>query len=303
MDGRTGCIKYKLFRYTLYRATWIHGVAMTPACTKTHCAVAPLARLPRPAVPDSTHNVKMPIHDEMTTEPQDDYNIDLFASEQNHASAEEVERIRVLVVDDHEVVRKGICAILDEQDDFEVVAQTSNGNNAVVLATQTHPDIVLLDVHLGIVNGLDVAQQLCRACPKTSIVIFTGLTDDIHLLHAMRIGVHGYLQKAQPLSELLAALRAVYRGERVLGEAHAVTQVLAEFTRLTREQERLRSGLSDTEIELVKLAAEGCSNKEIASRQFWSEVTVKRKMQDIYRKLQVADRTQAVVEAMRMGLI
>lgn len=276
---------------------------MTPAFTKTHCAVAPLARLTRPTTPDSTHNVKMPMQDEMTTEPQDDYNVELFARERKLAEAEEAVHIRVLVVDDHEVVRKGICAILDAQEDFEVVAQTSNGNSAVMLATQTRPDIVLLDVHLGAINGLDVAQQLCRACPETYIVIFTGLTDDISLLHAMRIGVHGYLQKAQPLSELLAALRAVYRGERVIGEEHAVTQVLAEFTRLTREQERLRLGLSDTQIELVKLAAEGCSNKEIASRQFWSEVTVKRKMQDIYRKLHVADRAQAVAEAMRMGLI
>jgi len=78
---------------------------------------------------------------------------------------------------------------------------------------------------------------------------------------------------------------------------------LGEFERLTKKQERVRSGLSDIEIELVRLAAEGCSNKEIAARQFWSEVTVKRKMQDIYRKLQVTDRAQAVAEAMRMGLI
>jgi DNA-binding NarL/FixJ family response regulator len=119
----------------------------------------------------------------------------------------------------------------------------------------------------------------------------------------MRIGVHGYLQKSLPISELLPALRAVYWGERVIGEPRAITQVLGEFERVTKEQERIRSGLTDIEIELVRLAAQGCSNKEIASRQFWSEVTVKRKMQDIYRKLQVTDRAQAVADAMRMGLI
>ena len=119
----------------------------------------------------------------------------------------------------------------------------------------------------------------------------------------MRIGVYGYLQKTLPTDELLAALRAVYRGERVVSEARAITRVLSEYERLTKEQERVRSGLNDLEIELVRLAAEGCSNKEIAARQFWSEVTVKRKMQDIYRKLQVSDRAQAVAEAMRMGLI
>ncbi|HZS76617.1 MAG TPA: response regulator transcription factor [Ktedonobacteraceae bacterium] len=212
-------------------------------------------------------------------------------------------RIRVLVVDDHEIVRRGLCSMLGEQEDFEVVGQAGSGNTAVTLAKQLQPDIVLLDIYLGAANGLDIAQQLQRACPESRIVILTGLADEGHLLRAMRIGVHGYLQKALPVSELLASLRAVYNGERVIGEPRALTQVLNEFERITKEQERVRSGLTDLEIELLRLAAEGCSNKEIAARQFWSEVTVKRKMQDIYRKLQVADRAQAVAEAMRMGLI
>jgi NarL family two-component system response regulator LiaR len=211
--------------------------------------------------------------------------------------------IRVLVVDDHELIRRGLSAVLGEQEDFQVVGQAGSGNAAVVQAKQMQPDIVLLDIFLGNANGLDIAQQLQRACPDTRIVIVTGYTDDSSLLRAMRIGVHGYLPKALPAEEMLAALRAVYRGERVVGEARAITRVLHDYERLTKEQERARSGLTDIEIELVRLAAEGCSNKEIAARQFWSEVTVKRKMQDIYRKLQVTDRAQAVAEAMRMGLI
>jgi len=212
-------------------------------------------------------------------------------------------RIRILLVDDHEIVRRGICAILNEEEDFEVVGQAANSNAAVRLAMQVQPDIILLDIFLGTSNGLDIAQQLQRACPQTRLVVFTGFTDEGHLFRAMRVGVHGYLQKAMPVNDLLAALRAVHQGERVIGEPRAITQVLTEFSRLTKEQERVRSGLTDLEIELVRLAAAGCSNKEIASRQFWSEVTVKRKMQDIYRKLQVTDRAQAVAEAMRMGLI
>lgn len=211
--------------------------------------------------------------------------------------------IRVLVVDDHELVRRGLCAVLEEREDFQVVGQAGTGNAAVMLGKQTQPDIVLLDIFLGNTNGLDIAQQLQRGCPDTRIVIVTGYTDDGHMLRAMRIGVHGYLQKALPVDELLEALRSVYRGERVIGEPRAITRVLSEYERLTKEQERVRSGLNDLEIELVRLAAQGCSNKEIAARQFWSEVTVKRKMQDIYRKLQVTDRAQAVAEAMRMGLI
>ncbi len=211
--------------------------------------------------------------------------------------------IRVLVVDDHELIRRGVSAVLNEQEDFQVVGQTGSGNAAVVLAKQEQPDIVLLDIFLGNANGLDVAQQLQRACPETRIVIVTGYTDESHLLRALRIGVHGYLPKALPSEEMLAALRSVYSGERVVGEARDITRVLHDYERLTKEQERVRSGLTDLEIELVRLAAEGCSNKEIAARQFWSEVTVKRKMQDVYRKLQVTDRAQAVAEAMRMGLI
>lgn len=211
--------------------------------------------------------------------------------------------IRVLVVDDYEVVRKGICSLISESGDFTVVGQADTAAAAIALAIQLQPDIVLLDVFLGTTNGLDIAQQLQRACPETRIVIFTGMIDDELLLRAIRMGVHGYLQKSAPLSELLSSLHAIYRGERVLGEAHAVTQVLNEFNRLTREQERTRSGLSEVEIELMQLAAQGCSNKEIASRKFWSEVTVKRKMQDIYRKLHVTDRAQAVAQTIRMGLI
>src|SRR5260370_34866238 len=126
--------------------------------------------------------------------------------------------IRVLVVDDHEIVRKGLCTMLGEQDDFEVVGQASSGNLAVTLAMQLQPDIVLLDIFLGSFNGLDIAQQLQRGCPETRIVILTGHTEEGHLFRAMRIGVHGYLQKALPINELLNALHAVYRGDRVIVE-------------------------------------------------------------------------------------
>src|SRR5579884_1834278 len=217
----------------------------------------------------------------------------------------ETARIRVLVVDDYEVVRRGVCIILNEQHDFEVIGQAATASDALALARQLRPDIVLLDIFLGEGNGLDFAQQLLRACPETNrrVVILTGHCEDESLFLALRIGVHGFLQKALPADELLSSLRAIYQGQRVVGEPQALTHVLNEFSRMARERERLQRGLSDQEIELVRFAARGCTNKEIAALKFWSEVTVKRKMQDIYRKLQVADRAQAVAEAMRMGLI
>ena len=270
---------------------------MTPAFLPSHRAV-PVVPAPHP--PEQAATRPVPVQAiARTTKAASQGEISALPRKAQQIPAP----VRVLIVDDHEIVRRGLYTVLSEQEDFEVVGQAATGNTAVTLAMQLQPDIVLLDIFLGASNGLDIAQQLQRGCPKTRIVILTGHSDEGHLFRAMRIGVHGYLQKSLLINELLSALRAVHQGERVIGEPRAITRVLGEFERLTKEQERIRSGLTDLEIELVRLVAEGCSNKEIASRQFWSEVTVKRKMQDIYRKLQVTDRAQAVAEAMRMGLI
>jgi DNA-binding NarL/FixJ family response regulator len=211
--------------------------------------------------------------------------------------------IRVLIVDDHAILRQGICLMLNEDDEFEVVGEAGNGKAALLLALELQPDIVLLDIFLGTSNGLDIAKQLLRSCPDTRIVLFSGFDDENLLFDAVRIGVHGYLQKTLSLNDLESALRAVHQGERVLGDPRAITQVLEEFQRLTKVQNRLRYKLNTTEIELVRLASEGCTNREIGTKLYWSEVQVKRKMQDIYRKLEVTDRAQAVAEAMRNGLI
>ena len=217
--------------------------------------------------------------------------------EQNNAP------IRVLIVDDHVILRQGICLMLNEEDDFEVVGEAGNGKAALKLALELQPDIILLDIFLGTSNGLDVAKQLLRSCPNTRIVLFSGFDDETLLLDAIRIGVHGYLQKTLSIDDVVSALRSVHRGERVLGDPRAITQVLEELHRVTKAQIRLRYKLNTTEIEVVRLASEGCTNKEIGTRLYWSEIQVKRKMQDIYRKLEVTDRAQAVADAMRHGLI
>jgi DNA-binding NarL/FixJ family response regulator len=211
--------------------------------------------------------------------------------------------IRLLIVDDHVILRQGVSLMLNEEDDFEIVGEAGNGKAALTLALELQPDIVLLDIFLGTSNGLDIAKQLLRSCPNTRIVLFSGFDDENLLLDAIRIGVHGYLQKKLSIDDVVSALRAVHRGERVLGDPRAITQVLEELHRVTKVQIRLRYKLNTTEIELVRLASEGCTNREIGTRVYWSEVQVKRKMQDIYRKLEVTDRAQAVAEAMRHGLI
>ncbi len=170
--------------------------------------------------------------------------------------------IRVLIVDDHAILRQGICLMLNEEDEFEVVGEAGNGKAALLLALELQPDIVLLDIFLGTSNGLDIAKQLLRSCPDTRIVLFSGFDDENLLFDAVRIGVHGYLQKTLSINELESALRAVHHGERVLGDPRAITQVLEEFHRLTKVHNRLRYKLNTTEIELVRLASEGCTNRD-----------------------------------------
>lgn len=211
--------------------------------------------------------------------------------------------IRILLVDDHVILRQGICVMLKGESEFEIVGEAENEKAALALTRELQPDIVLLDTFLGTANGLDTAKQLLRSCPSTRIVLFAGSHDEKLLFDALRIGVHGYLQKTLSIDDLRRALHAVRRGERILGESQAITQMVIEFRRLTTEQTRLYSGLSMAELELVQLVSKGYTNKEIGKQLFWSEIQVKRKMQNIYRKLQVTDRTQAVAEAIRQGLI
>lgn len=211
--------------------------------------------------------------------------------------------IHVLVVTDLVILCQGICKMLSEENEFQVVGEASNEKAALLLTKELKPDIVLLDTFTGTTNGLDIAKQLLLSCPNTRIVLFAGSDDEKLLLDALHIGVHGYLHKTLSLDDLRAALRAVQCGQRFLGESQAITQVVIEYRRLAKEQNRISRGLSMMEVELVRLASKGCTNKEIGRQLFWSEVQVKRKMQDVYRKLEVADRAQAVAEAMRQGLI
>jgi DNA-binding NarL/FixJ family response regulator len=211
--------------------------------------------------------------------------------------------IRVIIVDDHVILRQGLHLMLNEEEDFEVVGEAEHEREAISLAMETKPDIALVDLSLETSSGLDTAKQLLRCSPSTHVVLFAGSNNETLLFEAIRIGVHGYLQKTLCIDDLRRALRAIRCGERVLGESQAVTQVVIEFHRLAQEQDRLNRGLSLVEVDLLRFASNGYTNREIGKEVFWSEVQVKRKMQDIYRKLQVTDRAQAVAVAMRHALI
>lgn len=211
--------------------------------------------------------------------------------------------ISLLIVDDCAILRQGLRLLLRKDDDFEIVGEAESEQSALRLTKALQPDIVLLSTLLGTTNGLNVAKQLLRSCPDVRIVLISGSDDESLLFDALRIGVYGYLHKTLSIEDVRKALRAAKRGERFLGKDQAITQLVMEFRRLTQEYGRLCRGLTALDVELMRLVSDGYSNKEIGGRLFWSEVQVKRKMQDIYRKLQVADRAQAVAEAMRQGLI
>jgi len=211
--------------------------------------------------------------------------------------------IRLLIVADHVILCQGLRVMLKEEDGFEIVGILEDDINVLSRTKDLKPDIVLVDLGLEAGNGLAIAQQLLRSSPDTSIVLFAGPNDKNLLLEALRIGVHGYLQKTLSIEDLRRALRTVKGGACFIGDPMAATHVVREFRELSKEQNRLKRGLSPTEIDLIRLASKGYTNKEIGLQNYWSEVQVKRKMQEIYKKLQVSDRAHAVAEAMRQGLI
>ena len=210
--------------------------------------------------------------------------------------------IRVLIVDDHAIVRQGVRSVLANHPDIEVAGEADSAAALFANIPSARPDIVLLDIRMPGQNGIETATRLKRDWPAIKIIILSTYDDDEYLFGALRAGAEGYLLKSASPEVLADALRQVGRGERLLGPG-LVDRVLRQFQDLAQEKTRLESGLSDQELEVLRLIAAGATNKEIADRLYWSEVTVKRKVQDILEKMGVANRPQAVAEAARRGLL
>ena len=210
--------------------------------------------------------------------------------------------VKVLIVDDHPVVRRGLHSILGDAKDVQVVGEASNGSEALKQVAALKPDVVLMDIRLPGADGVQITRRVRREFPDVKVIILTTYDDDQHLYNAIEAGAHGFLTKHADYSDLAESIRAVARGERLLSPA-LVGKVLDHFQHLARAQALQQSGLNEQEIELLRLIAEGETNKAIGDKLFWSEVTVKRRASEVYSKLNVADRAQAVGEAMRRGLI
>ena len=210
--------------------------------------------------------------------------------------------IRVLIVDDHLVVRRGLRSMLADAKDVEIVGEASNAGEAIKRATSLRPDILVLDIRMPGMNGLRLLRCLKEQLPDIKVIILTNYDDEQFLLEAFRAGAYGYLLKNVSREDLLEVLHTAHQGKRMLSP-ELMDSVLKQFAELGQRQAMDQFGLSNREIELLGLVAEGATNRQIAERLYWSETTVKRKLSDVFQKLDVCDRAQAVAVAMRHSLI
>lgn len=221
--------------------------------------------------------------------------------------------IRVIIVDDQAMVRAGFAALLAAQSDIDVVGEAPDGLRGVEVCRATHPDVVLMDVRMPELNGLEAAQQLLDPPPgvthRPKVLMLTTFDVDDYVYEALRVGASGFLLKDAPPADLIGAVRVVAGGEALL--APSVTRrLIAEFARLRQPGRTSRSrpsarlnGLTERETEVLGLVARGHSNSEIAGSLFLAEQTVKTHVSRIFTKLDLRDRAQAVIFAYESGLI
>jgi len=212
-----------------------------------------------------------------------------------------MEAIRVLIADDHPVVREGLSAMLNKQPDIEVVGEAGNGREAMEKARELGPDIVLMDLRMPEVDGVEAMRQIAATNPEIRFIVLTTYDNDEYIFKGIEAGARAYLLKDSPREDLFKAIRAVHRGESLIQPAIA-GKVLDRFAELSR-QVQVPEALSDREVEVLRLMADGAANKEIAAGLSISESTVKTHIQTIFQKLGVSDRTGAVTQAIRKGII
>jgi len=230
--------------------------------------------------------------------------------EREVAGAKRQEPIRVLIADDHALFRRGLEMVLEEEDDIDLVGQASDGTEAVAVAGESLPDVVLMDIRMPKSNGIEACRATKEVAPSAKIVILTISDEEEDLFEAIRAGASGYLLKDIPLDEVAEAVRAVHGGQSLINPSMA-GKLLTEFATLakrdTEEEEEAQHvappKLTDREMEVLKLVARGMNNRDIAKELFISENTVKNHVRNILEKLQIHSRMEAVMIAVRQKLI
>jgi two-component system NarL family response regulator len=203
------------------------------------------------------------------------------------------DRIRVIVVDDHTLMREGVTAVIARQADMIVVGEAVNGEDALALVESEQPDVLLLDLRMPKLNGVAVIERLCPKCPGLAIVVLSTYDTDDDIIRALRAGAKAYLLKDTPPGELADCVRAVHGGRNYVSAAIGA-KLAAQAT---------QTSLTFRELDVIKLIARGCLNKEIADRLDITEGTVKSHTSALFSKLGVSNRTEAVREAVRRGRV
>lgn len=212
-----------------------------------------------------------------------------------------MESINILIADDHPVVREGLIAMLSREADFNVVGEAKDGVEAVSRAKELKPDVVLMDLRMPEMDGVEAMRQIRSAMPDIKFIILTTYSDDDYIFSGIEAGARAYLLKDAPREDLFKAIRAVSRGESLIQPVVA-SKLLDRFSQLSR---RTPSGeeLSERELEVLCLMAKGAANKEISAELNIAQSTVKTHITNIFQKLGVNDRTEAVTQALKKGLI
>lgn len=215
-----------------------------------------------------------------------------------------MDKIKVLIADDHAVVREGTRQILEQEPDIQVLAEAADGDEAVRLASSTQPDVVIMDVSMPKVDGISATKQIKTQHPKIAVLVLSAYDDDQFVFSLLEAGAAGYLLKSVRGQELVEAIRAVHAGESVLHPAVA-RKVLNHFVPATGKSSRQRPAevLSERELDVLRLASQGLSNQDIADKLILSLRTVQAHFSHIFNKLQVSSRTEAVVRALKEGWV
>jgi DNA-binding NarL/FixJ family response regulator len=209
--------------------------------------------------------------------------------------------IRILIADDHHVVRRGLVFFLRTQENIEIIGEAQNGQEAVEKAEELKPDLVLMDLVMPVMDGIEATKRIIQKQPTQKIMILTSFSDQNHVIPAIEAGASGYQLKDIEPDELVKAIRQLMQGENQL-HPKATTHLLSRYT-LKNEEKKPLDELTKREIDVLKEIASGKSNKEIASSLFITEKTVKTHVSSILAKLEVADRTQAALYAVRNGVV